>query len=383
MMTLMACYGGGLERATSCGYNEQYDGYNGTCCQDDHYDTANGRCCELGVAASGGCKKPDAQPYCGDAEVNGDEQCDDGNNSSQDGCSTSCEVELCRGATPAVIGNNSGDTSDGQADFEAPCGAAGTVGAGSETVLSFTPSGPGTLELSLGALQDHSIYLGYACSADQLVGSGLSPLEDVPSCAAPAEAGTSLKVPVDAQPLYIVVDAKDNASAGSFTLDLAFVDACGDGKTQAWANETCDDGNTDPGDGCSPTCAVEPAFYCDAAKEALIGSNIGDTAEGSQVVSGSACSGSEIIYRFTAAEDGTLTAILDSSADLSLAALAICDSASLSNATCVDDMHGDGPEIFAEFLTAGSTRYLVVDSSSAELSGSFDLELDFVPYQGK
>ncbi len=383
MMTLMACYGGGFEEPRPCNYSAQYDAYNGTCCEEDHYDLNTGRCCEHGVAPAGGCKdQPDPSPYCGDGEVNSSEEdCDDGNNASQDGCSSQCEVELCGTATAAVIGNNSGDTSLGEANFEAPCGAAGTVGAGPETVFSFTPPGPGTLELNLGSLQSHSIYLGYSCGSDQLVGTGMSPVqEEAPSCAASAEVSTSLKVPVKAEPLYIVVDADTSAAATSFTLDLGFVDACGDGTLQKWANEGCDDGNNDAGDGCSSSCSVEHAFYCDAAIEALVGSNLGDTSTGTDVVTGTACAGSEVIYRYTAPEDGTLTVILDSAIDLSLAALATCDSSSLSAATCIDETHADGPEVWAQFMKKDSTRYFVVDSSSVELAGSYDLKLDFVPY---
>ncbi|MBM4359168.1 MAG: DUF4215 domain-containing protein, partial [Deltaproteobacteria bacterium] len=39
---------------------------------------------------------------------------------------------------------------------------------------------------------------------------------------------------------------------------------CGDGKVEA--PETCDDGNTDGGDGCSETCETEPSENCGDAK---------------------------------------------------------------------------------------------------------------------
>ncbi len=37
---------------------------------------------------------------------------------------------------------------------------------------------------------------------------------------------------------------------------------CGDGTVQGGCGETCDDGNTDPGDGCSATCVLEPGLVC-------------------------------------------------------------------------------------------------------------------------
>jgi cysteine-rich repeat protein len=39
---------------------------------------------------------------------------------------------------------------------------------------------------------------------------------------------------------------------------------CGDGTREPGCNEECDDGNQDAGDGCSPTCLVEPGLGCTA-----------------------------------------------------------------------------------------------------------------------
>ena len=39
---------------------------------------------------------------------------------------------------------------------------------------------------------------------------------------------------------------------------------CGDGTLQEACGESCDDGNTDAGDGCSPTCTIEPGLGCAA-----------------------------------------------------------------------------------------------------------------------
>ena len=40
---------------------------------------------------------------------------------------------------------------------------------------------------------------------------------------------------------------------------------CGDGVLQSGCNEECDDGNLDAGDGCSPTCQIEPGLACESA----------------------------------------------------------------------------------------------------------------------
>lgn len=66
-------------------------------------------------------------------------------------------------------------------------------------------------------------------------------------------------------PNYIdqVVDLLANAPA-----DVAVCTAavCGDGVVGG--GETCDDSNTDPGDGCDAACAVEPGFTCTGAPSA-------------------------------------------------------------------------------------------------------------------
>jgi cysteine-rich repeat protein len=41
-------------------------------------------------------------------------------------------------------------------------------------------------------------------------------------------------------------------------------ETCGDGKR---LYEECDDGNLSPGDGCSPSCTVEPNFLCTGGTE--------------------------------------------------------------------------------------------------------------------
>ena len=37
---------------------------------------------------------------------------------------------------------------------------------------------------------------------------------------------------------------------------------CGNGVIDRSTNEQCDDANTNPNDGCSPSCQIEPGFSC-------------------------------------------------------------------------------------------------------------------------
>jgi cysteine-rich repeat protein len=62
--------------------------------------------------------------------------------------------------------------------------------------------------------------------------------------------------------VWVAVDGAAG-TAGTTAVDLGVscaVAVCGDGAIGAF--EACDDGNTDPGDGCSNLCAVEPSFEC-------------------------------------------------------------------------------------------------------------------------
>lgn len=55
-----------------------------------------------------------------------------------------------------------------------------------------------------------------------------------------------------------VTDAQNRT--GTFTIGFTVAAECGNGTLET--GETCDDGNTTPGDGCSATCEPEPGFEC-------------------------------------------------------------------------------------------------------------------------
>lgn len=67
------------------------------------------------------------------------------------------------------------------------------------------------------------------------------------------DAGTSSGAPTADQRGFARTAAVD---MGSFEV------VCGDGLLQTFAGESCDDGNTAVGDGCSDVCAVESGFTC-------------------------------------------------------------------------------------------------------------------------
>ncbi len=133
---------------------------------------------------------------CGDAVKLGDEDCDDGNTKSGDGCSDGCRLEVGFKCT--------------------------TVGAACET----TTCGDNVVE-------------GTEQCDDTLLSAGPDrPFDGCYNCVKEPTCGT-------------------NGCTG----------ACGDGVILG--AEACDDGNVRDGDGCSSTCTIEPGFACENRTEEL------------------------------------------------------------------------------------------------------------------
>jgi fibro-slime domain-containing protein len=139
--------------------------------------------------------------YCGDGVIESGEQCDDGNSVPGDGCSGTCQIEP--GYTCPTQGK--------------PC------------VLTVTLTcGDGKIEGN-EACDDGNTVSGDGCSSTCTVESGYT-------------------CPTPGQPCVLI--STTDASGP----------VCGNGKVEA--GETCDDGNTASGDGCSSTCQIETGYYC-------------------------------------------------------------------------------------------------------------------------
>jgi fibro-slime domain-containing protein len=154
-------------------------------------------------------------PACGDGLINQDfEACDDGNSLPGDGCSGACTIE------PNFICPNPGQ----------PCQS--TIVCGDSKVTGGEVCDDGNNVSGDGCPSTcDTIESGYVCDTPG------SPCVKQDPCKLPIPPVSCLPPPPPAQPV------------------------CGDGKVNQ-TNETCDDGNTKPGDGCSGVCTVEPHFTC-------------------------------------------------------------------------------------------------------------------------
>jgi cysteine-rich repeat protein len=147
-------------------------------------------------------------PACGDGTVDAGEQCDDGNTTNGDGCSSTCQTEPPPPPPPAC--------GDGTVDAGEQCDDGNTAnGDGCSSTCQTEPPPPPP-----PACGDGTVDAGEQCDDGNTTnGDGCS-------------ATCQTEPPPPPPP------------------------CCGDGNVDA--GEQCDDGNTSRGDGCSATCTLEP-----------------------------------------------------------------------------------------------------------------------------
>lgn len=291
------------------------DGCSAACDSDEScgngvVDLGAGEVCDDGNTDDGDDCSADCRTslLCGNGVIDGAEECDDGNTDDEDGCNASCQLERC-GNGRVDAGE---DCDDGNTDDTDGCTAACTFtcGADADCADSETCNGeetcmnPGTATSQCVAgtpePDDTACGTDLACRSGACVPvgcgdgvvSGTEECDDgnnvdgdgcdadctwtcasaadcsdgnecngEETCAMPGtlgsrcEAGTAL---ADGA----VCDRDMMSSTRDICLASACVASrCGDGftDTDATPPEQCDDGNTMPGDGCSPTCQTETA----------------------------------------------------------------------------------------------------------------------------
>ncbi len=227
-------------------------------------------------AEGGGCDKdvepnpPVSQNLCGNAVLDDDEQCDDSNTVSGDGCSDKCQIETGYDC-PTV----------GSACILLPVCGNGQVESGEQCDDSNTVSGDGCSD-------NCQIEAGYKCP---IAGSLCAPkscgdgevqedmgeacddgYDNMPyapfngmcgtNCQPAHYCGDGLLDEIDRQNGEECDSGDENTTMlyHGCTFDCKIINFCGDGMVSH--DESCDDGNTESGDGCSDQCTYEPGFSC-------------------------------------------------------------------------------------------------------------------------
>ena len=230
---------------------------------------------------------------CGNAHVDPGEACDDGNTSGGDGCSADCTT-VEPGWTCPDVGGNGGPCTKAPVNS---CGD-GTVAGNEECDDGNTVSGDGCSSTCAVEAGYTCPTPGKACKKIEFCGDGVVNLDigeqcddgnalSGDGCSAVCTIEPNFFCPTPGAPCISTVKCGDGKVTGSETCDdgnavsgdgcsstcqlepgwqctspgiRCVAKKCGDGIIAG--TEQCDDGNTTPSDGCSATCTLETGHAC-------------------------------------------------------------------------------------------------------------------------
>jgi cysteine-rich repeat protein len=302
-------------------------------------------------------------------------------------------------------------TTTGRPDTAEACASA-LFASAPDAIHAVTPDIDGLLEATIAGPFNTTVSVLSSCAAP--VGGSAS----VMACSWKGDAlsdpfgieglGSGTKrvaVPVVAGTTYYVVAdsavGSGSAASGPYELRLKVTPpVCGDGVIEG--TETCDDGGTDAGDGCSASCALEPTdarSTCDLAEpvtftetapgkyEARIASGTTNLLANGNFFTSSLdddepcwAPGRNAFFAVTAPASGVLRATAKSAAFDVVLGLRQPSCVLVGPAfACANDSGADNEETLAEPVAAGETVYLVVDGKTEEDFGRFSLDVTIEP----
>lgn len=214
---------------------------------------------------------------CGDGQRGGLEECDDGNRTAGDGCSATCMEEIgfqCAGSPSqclscAIEGDIEPNNSAAQA--VGPLTVPGMTCTGDINGIGdvdyYTINLPTSASLAIGTLEPESRFF---CNGDSeirlLAADGVTQLafddDDGPDTCSElsAERDPALLRMAPGQYFVAVNERGNNTQIIGYRLETRVLSQCANGIVEP--QETCDDGNTVVGDGCTDQCVLEPGFQC-------------------------------------------------------------------------------------------------------------------------
>ena len=353
--------------------------------------------------------------FCGDGIAIYPEQCDDGNTTNGDGCSATCTLEggnpgagVCPGIGLQFVGDPNqpkhislaGDLTLLKNTMSC---FSGSDSGGPDQAYAITPTIDGAITAVLTA--------SYARATLHLRRECFSASTHRWNCRMELSPTTPVRLtfPVSANQTYsLFVDSKSNTSGpplgGPYTLDLTLAPAtCGNGVLES--PEQCDDGNMTAGDGCSPTCTLEPfpdgidtcpgaliPFSGDVANGPLTYRTTASTAvltPGARSCAATTATRKDAVYRLVSPFDGyvTIKAKGDFNVGLGLRTACLAESETYpssssdpryaDNVACATAYNNNEEETLAVAVTAGRPYYLVVEGEqqNANFEGVFALDV--------
>ncbi len=209
---------------------------------------------------------------CGNGVLEGGEQCDDTNTADNDGCSATCQLEpattrdTCANAEAISLSAASGGTytatvASGTTNLAHDQTFSGCSSAGPDAMFKVTAPIDGVLTASVPSAS-FNLSLG-ARTSSTCPTSTTATLPIVCSNVSSDNGLEEITFSVTkGETYYLIVDGISSTQKGTFTM---LVDVrppgCGDGLMSG--GESCDDGNTADGDGCSSTCTIQPLVGID------------------------------------------------------------------------------------------------------------------------
>lgn len=365
---------------------------------------------------------------CGNGLGELPEECDDGNLTNGDGCSSACKLESdgtmsnCPGQSFSLQGTDA--TTPRTIGF---AGDTSLMGAPTqEAAIAYFDSGPNVvyaLRADVAGRVKADLTTAYAKSnlharsdcgdSDYQIGMSERVSAGKQSIEFPVKAGQWFWLLVDGWNSSL--NGKGTQTAGPYTLDVKLTPAaCGNHALDGI--EECDDGNTTDGDGCSATCVLEAAPSADTCPGRPLTLSPRTAADGSAYESvevwgttmglsddlenctplGS--TGSDAIYAVTPSISGRLDAKVTGAFNTALSIRSVCASDRTNVLACSRQLwipystnkdpyilegSGSVDKEVGTPVVAGQTYYVVVDSQSdgdeSYSAGRYGLQLTVTP----
>ncbi len=377
------------DTGTEIACNDDIDGQGGNYSSYLEWDATAGTTYYIvvdGYDSAGGFELTVQQAICGDGDVTGNEQCDDGGTAPNDGCDANCNWEC---------------TDDANEDDDAVTEATSTSGTTFPVTFENLVLCPGDLNEELGVYIDMwEVTVAEGEYVDATVDGGASL---TPQCADQSlavilldadlndfaggdtqdgECATMVTEP-PAGTYYIAVFWNDQTVAPqdyALSVDIG-TSVCGDGDLEGL--EECDDGDLEGGDGCSASCVEEDATctVVSAVESNIGGATVtGDTSAGTDDHEPQSCGlaggAAEDVYSLTVTEDQTIIVDLDNAGtayDTTLYVREACVDPGSEIACNDDNANGLSSTLFFE-ASKDVTYYIFVDGYETEV-GAYELSV--------